>query len=451
MQTRTCLSIILAAGDGTRMKSGVPKVLHPVAGAPMIAHVVKTTADAGAATISIVTGRGGDAVRDAVAPFDTQVVFHQQMQRLGTGHAVLAAREAIARGFDDVLIVFGDTPLVTAETLLKARAKLADGSAVTVMGFQTEDPTGYGRLIEENGRLVAIREEKDCDDDERKITFCNGGLMGISGQNALELLDAIGNDNAKGEYYLTDVVEIAHAKGLRVEALEVPYEELLGINNRAELAGAENIWQQRRRGELMHAGVSMQAPETVFLSHDTAIGADSTIEPHVWFGPGVKIGNSVRVRAYSHIEGATIADGAEVGPYARLRPGAELASGSKVGNFCEIKKASLGEGAKVNHLTYIGDASIGARANIGAGTITCNYDGYNKYQTSIGDGAFIGSNSAIVAPVNIGDRALVAAGSVITRDVPADALAFGRANEETVRKGKAAEINKRNAARKKEK
>lgn len=449
MQSRTCLSIILAAGDGTRMKSTLPKVMHPVAGAPMIAHVVSTTAAAGAEAISIVTGRGADEVRDAVAPIHTQVEFHQQTQRLGTGHAVLAARDAIAQGFDDVLIVFGDTPLVTAQTLLKARAKLAGGAAVTVMGFQTDNPSGYGRLIEENGRLIAIREEKDCVDEERKITFCNGGLMGISGQNALELLDAIGNDNAKGEYYLTDVVEIAHAKGLRVEALEVPFEELLGINNRSELADAENIWQQRKRVEMMHAGVSMQAPETVFLSYDTVIGAETTIEPHVWIGPGVSIGDGVRVRAYSHIEGAAIANGAQVGPYARLRPGAELASGSKVGNFCEIKKARLGEGAKVNHLTYIGDASIGAGANVGAGTITCNYDGYNKYQTSIGDGAFIGSNSALVAPVNIGDRALVAAGSVITRDVPADALAFGRAHEETVREGKAAEINRRNAERKK--
>ncbi len=451
MKSRTCLSIILAAGDGTRMKSAVPKVLHPVAGAPMIAHVVKTTAAAGAAAISIVTGRGGEEVSNAVAPLHTQLDFHQQMQRLGTGHAVLAARDAIARGFDDVLIVFGDTPLVTAETLLKARAKLADGAAVTVMGFQTESPSGYGRLIEENGRLIAIREEKDCNDEERKITFCNGGLMGISGQSALELLEAIGNDNAKGEYYLTDVVEIAHAKGLRVEALEVPFEELLGINNRAELAGAESIWQQRKREELMHAGVSMQAPETIYLSYDTAIGADSTIEPHVWFGPGVKIGNSVRVRAYSHIEGAAIADGAEVGPYARLRPGTQLASGSKVGNFCEIKKASLGEGAKVNHLTYIGDASIGAKANVGAGTITCNYDGHNKYRTSIGDGAFVGSNSTLIAPLNIGHRAFVAAGSVITQDVPDEALAFGRSRDQTVREGKAAEINKRNAARKKEK
>ena len=430
------------------MNSTGPKVLHQIAGLPMIAHVVSATKAAGSEAVAVVTGNGAEAVRTSVESMSANAEFHVQRQRLGTGHAVLAARDAIKRGYDDVLIVFGDTPLVTPEALASARKRLSDGSTVVVMGFRTEKPSGYGRLVEQEGKLVAIREEKDCSEEERMITFCNGGLMAISGAVLLELLDAVGNDNAKGEFYLTDVVEIARAKGLVVEAVEVPFEELLGINNRAELAEAEAIWQKRRRRQLMMSGVTMQAPDTVYLSHDTKIGIGTTIEPNVWFGPGVTIDQDVRIRAYSHIEGAAVSKGAEIGPFARLRPGTEMAQDSKVGNFCEIKKAEIGAGAKINHLTYIGDASVGGKANIGAGTITCNYDGYNKYRTEIGQGAFIGSNSALVAPVNVGDRALVAAGSVITRDVPADALAFGRAHDQTIREGKAADINRRNASRK---
>ncbi|MEZ5811340.1 MAG: bifunctional UDP-N-acetylglucosamine diphosphorylase/glucosamine-1-phosphate N-acetyltransferase GlmU [Rhizobiaceae bacterium] len=448
MQARTCLSVILAAGEGTRMKSALPKVLHPLAGLPLIAHVANATMAAGSDSIAVVTGKGAGAVEAAVASAAADTAFYLQDTRLGTAHAVLAARAAIERGHDDILVLFGDTPLVRPQTLVTVRRHLADGAAVAVLGFRTDDPTGYGRLIQENGRILAIREDKDCTDAERRITFCNGGLMAISGALALELLDAVGNDNAKSEYYLTDIVGIAAQRGLNVAAVEAPFEELLGINNRAELAAAEAIWQARRRRELMLGGVSMQAPETVYFSHDTVLGPDCVIEPDVWFGPGVAVGAGVRIRAYSHIEGATVADGAEIGPFARLRPGAELATRAKVGNFCEVKKATIGEGAKVNHLTYVGDASVGAGANIGAGTITCNYDGYNKYRTEIGAGAFIGSNSALVAPVSIGDGALVAAGSVITRDVPADALAVGRGDEQIVREGKAAEINKRNAARK---
>ncbi len=414
----------------------------------MIVHVAQATSDAGSDAVAVVTGHGGEQVLTSIEASVANTQYFEQQERLGTAHAVLAARKAIAKGYDDILVLFGDTPLVTPEALTAARARLGHGASVVVMGFRTANPTGYGRLIEQDGALTAICEEKDCSEKEREIEYCNGGLMAISGQLALQLLDAVGNENAKGEYYLTDIVEIAHAQGLPVEAMEVPYEELLGINNRAELAAAEAIWQTRRREALMMAGVSMQAPETVYLSHDTEIGPDCTIEPHVWFGPGVQIGGQVTIRAFSHIEGARVGEGAEIGPFARLRPGAKMAEASKIGNFCEVKNAEIGQGAKVNHLTYIGDASVGVKANIGAGTITCNYDGYNKYRTKIGSGAFIGSNTALVAPVSIGDRALVAAGSVITRDVPADALAFGRAHEETVREGKAAEINKRNAERK---
>ncbi len=430
------------------MKSATPKALHRIAGKALISHVVATIRAAGGDALAVVTGPGADDVRSEVEALFSSAGFYAQREPLGTAHAALAAREAIGKGHDDVLILFGDTPLVSAKSLLSARERLGNGVDIAVMGFRTDTPAGYGRLLEENGRLVAVREENDCGEAEKRVAFCNGGLMAIAGASALNLLDAVGNDNAGGEYYLTDIVGIARGRGLRVEAMDVPFEELLGVNNRAELARAEAIWQSRRRNDFMLAGVCLQAPETVYFSHDTTIGPDTAIEPHVWFGPEVSVGKRVRIRAYSHIEGATIADGSEVGPFARLRPGAELAAGSRIGNFCEVKQATVGEGARINHLAYVGDASVGRNANIGAGVITCNYDGFNKYRTEIGAGAFVGSNSALVAPVSIGDGALVAAGSVITRDVPADALALGRAREETVREGKAAEIKRRNAGRK---
>ncbi|QDZ02406.1 bifunctional UDP-N-acetylglucosamine diphosphorylase/glucosamine-1-phosphate N-acetyltransferase GlmU [Nitratireductor mangrovi] len=442
MSERTCLSIILAAGEGTRMRSALPKVLHPIAGLPMVAHVLKAARSAGSGQLAVVVGHGADKVADEVKRASGDVETFVQAERLGTAHAVLAAREAIARGFDEILVMFGDTPLIEADALARARDGLADGAAVVVMGFRTDNPTGYGRLIEKNGHLTDIREERDCSDKERRITFCNGGLMAIDGRQALALLDAVGNDNAKGEFYLTDIVGIAHRQGLRVVATEVAFENVLGINNRAELAEAEAIWQARRRRKLMLEGVAMAAPETVFLSHDTEIGPDTTIEPQVIFGPGVRVAGGARIRGFSHIEGATVASGAEVGPFARLRPGAELAEGSKVGNFCEVKAADIGPGAKVNHLTYIGDATIGAEANIGAGTITCNYNGYTKDRTEIGRGTFVGSNSSLVAPVSIGDNAYIASGSVIVADVPADALAFGRAKQE-VKEGRAPMLRER--------
>lgn len=443
--SRSCLAVILAAGESTRMKSSMSKVLHPVAGLPMIAHVMKTIASSGISDVALVVGRDMDKVARAGRVGGVNVTPFLQAERLGTGHAVLAAREAIARGYDDILVAYGDVPLITAEPLMAARAALAQGHDVAVIGFHTANPTGYGRLLVKDGELVAIREERDANEAERAVTWCNSGLMAINGRKALDLLTRIGNANAKGEYYLTDIVEIARALGGRTVAVDAPEEQLTGCNNRAELAVLERLWQERRRHELMVSGVSMIAPETVFLSHDTEIGQDALIEPNVVFGPGVTIEGGAIIHAFSHLEGAHVAAGATVGPFARLRPGANLATGSKVGNFCEVKKAEIGEGAKVNHLTYIGDAFIGAHANIGAGTITCNYDGVNKHVTRIGEGAFIGSNSALVAPVSVGDGAFIASGSVITEDVPSDALALGRARQE-IKPERAKAIRARNQA-----
>lgn len=445
MSLRTCLAVVLAAGDSTRMKSSMSKVLHPVGGRPMIAHVMQAVKDAGIANIALVTGRDADRVTEAAKIGGLEVESYFQSERKGTGHAVLMAKEAIASGYDDILVAYGDVPLLTAGPLKAAREKLAEGYDVVVIGFHTANPFGYGRLLVENGELIAIREEKDASDEERKVTWCNSGLMAINGAKALDLLSRITNNNAKGEFYLTDLVEIARTLGGKVTAVDAPEDELTGCNTRAELAVIERMWQVRRRNDLMLSGVSMIAPETVFLCHDTVIGPDTLIEPNVVFGPGVVIEGNVVIHAFSHLEGAHVCEGASVGPYARLRPGANLARKAKVGNFCEVKKAEIGEGAKVNHLTYIGDAFVGANANIGAGTITCNYDGVNKHVTRIGEDAFIGSNSALVAPVTIGNRALVASGSVITDDVPDDALALARGRQE-LKPGRAKVIRDRNLA-----
>ncbi|MER8846552.1 MULTISPECIES: bifunctional UDP-N-acetylglucosamine diphosphorylase/glucosamine-1-phosphate N-acetyltransferase GlmU [Mesorhizobium] len=445
MSQRSCLSVILAAGEGTRMKSALPKVLHQIAGLPMVAHVVKAADAAGASSDAIVIGHGAEEMRKAVAKFSPKAETFVQEERLGTAHAVLAAREAISRGYDDILVMFGDTPLIDAEALTMARLRLAEGAAVVVIGFRPPNPTGYGRLIEKDGKLTAIREEKDCSEEEKKIGFCNAGMMAVAGAHALTLLDAVGNKNAKGEYYLTDIVEIASAQSLDVVATEASFESALGINNRAELAQAEAIWQQRRRHDAMLSGVTLIAPETVFFSYDTDIGADTIVEPNVWFGPGVRIAGGAKIHAFSHIEGATIGSNCDVGPFARLRPGADLRNKAKVGNFCEVKQAVIEDGAKVNHLTYIGDARVGSGANIGAGAITCNYDGYSKFFTDIGEGAFIGSNSSLVAPVSIGKGGYIASGSVITESVPDDALAFGRARQKTI-PGKGKELRERFAS-----
>jgi bifunctional UDP-N-acetylglucosamine pyrophosphorylase / glucosamine-1-phosphate N-acetyltransferase len=392
-----------------------------------------------------VVGREADRVSKAATPFAAQVSVHLQTERLGTANAVLAAREAIAKDYDDLIVMFGDTPLIDTAALASARAKLAEGADIVVMGFRPENPTGYGRLVEEAGQLIAIVEEKEATDAQKKIGFCNGGLMAIAGRDALAMLDEIDNKNAKGEYYLTDIVAIARKHGKNVVSLEVAPENVLGVNTRVELAEAEALFQKRVRNEMMLAGVSMIAPETVFFSWDTEIGAETTIEPNVYFGTGVKIAGGVDIHAFCHIEGATVATGVSVGPFARLRPQADLRENAKVGNFVEVKKSVIGRGSKVSHLTYIGDTFIGEEANIGAGTITCNYDGYNKHVTNIGDGAFIGSNTALVAPVSVGANAIVAAGSVITKDVAADALGVTRAKQESY-VGMAKKLHARNRA-----
>ena len=359
-----------------------------------------------------------------------EVEVYVQQERRGTAHAVLAARAALARGAEDILIVFADTPLVTAPTLARMRSALSVGAGVVVLGFRPVDPSGYGRLIvDADGRLTAIREEKDASSAERAIGLCNAGLMAVAGSAALAILDQIRDDNAKGEFYLTDAVALAVATGLHTVAMETDADEVRGVNTQGQLAEAEAVLQRRLRTAAHEAGVTMVAPETVHLCADTRLGRDVTIEPYVVFGPGVTVEDGAVIRSFSHLEGAHVGRGARVGPFARLRPGAKLEADVHVGNFVEIKEARLEAGAKANHLAYIGDASVGAGANIGAGTITCNYDGAAKHRTEIGSGAFIGTNSSLVAPVRIGDGAYVASGSVITREVPADCLAFGRARQ----------------------
>lgn len=451
MNKRTCLAVILAAGEGTRMKSATPKVLHKIAGLEMLGHVVNAASAAGTDALALVVGHGGEAVRAAVPGFAgaNEPETFVQAERLGTGHAVLAARQAIERGYDDVLVMFGDTPLIDTAALAALRGALGEGTDVAVMGFRTDSPQGYGRLVERGGALTAIREDRDCSPEERTITYCNGGIMAIAGRHALSLLERVGNDNAKGEYYLTDIVGIATADGLDVRAIEADFENALGVNNRMELARAEAIWQARRRREAMLSGVTLVAPETVFFSHDTQIGADTIVEPNVFFGPGVRIGGNVRIHAFCHLEGAIVEEGASIGPHARLRPGTEIMASAKIGNFCEIKNTRVEEGAKVPHLSYVGDAVVGTGANIGAGTITCNYDGFAKHLTQIGAGAFIGSNSSLVAPLTVGSGAYVASGSVVTADVPDDALAFGRARQVN-REGRGKQLRERLERQKKE-
>ena len=426
---RSCLSIILAAGEGTRMKSSLPKVLHKIAGLPLVCHVVRQVQLIGKSDIAVVVGRGADEVSSAVKEFSKTANIYLQKERLGTAHAVLSARQMLGENYDDVLIVFGDTPLIEAKSLERARDELAHGADIVVMGFITENPSGYGRLIEKDGKLQAIVEEKDATTEQKKIKFCNGGVMALNGKLALSLLEQIKNENAKKEYYLTDIVKIGVSRKLEVKAISIPFENVIGVNTRVELSEAEALWQKRRARELMLSGVTMLRPETVYFSYDTAIEGDVVIEPNVFFGLNVKVETGVVIHGFSHLEGAIVKAQSEIGPYARLRPGAILENSSKVGNFCEIKNARIGEGAKVNHLTYIGDAVVGGHTNIGAGTITCNYDGFNKWKTIIGENAFIGSNSALVAPVEIGDGAYVASGSVITDQVPENSVAFGRARQ----------------------
>ncbi|EKS38064.1 glmU protein [Afipia broomeae ATCC 49717] len=416
------------------MRSSLPKVLHPIAGQPLIAHVLAAAPGGKNDTIAVVVGPDHQAVVDEIKRSRPEAKTFVQRERLGTAHAVLAAREAIAYGADDILVAFGDTPLIDAVTFERLRTALKDGAALAVLGFRAADPTGYGRLLVEDGQLVAIREQADASEAERAVTLCNAGVMAFAGSTALKILDRIGNGNSKGEYYLTDAVTIVRELGLRAAVIETGEDEVRGINTKAQLAEAEQVMQQRLRRAALDAGVTLIAPETVFLSADTTFGKDVIIEPFVVIGPGVAIDDGAVIHSFSNIVGARIGKGASVGPYARLRPGTVLGEGVRIGNFVETKAADLEAGVKVNHLTYIGDTHIGQNANIGAGTITCNYDGFDKHRTEIGAGAFVGSNSSLVAPVKIGAGAFIGSGSVITKDVPDDSLAIER-SDQTVREG----------------
>ncbi|WP_106639719.1 bifunctional UDP-N-acetylglucosamine diphosphorylase/glucosamine-1-phosphate N-acetyltransferase GlmU [Allosphingosinicella vermicomposti] len=444
-------AIVLAAGKGTRMKSDLHKVLHPIAGRPMLEHLLASVDALSPAHTVVVVGSGREQVEPVAQRHGGNVVV--QEPQLGTGHAVQQAEASLA-GFDgDVLILFGDAPLVTSATMQRMLDRLhgPDKPASVVLAFRPADTLSYGRVItREDGTIEKMVEHKDASEKERACTLCNSGLIATRAADLWPLLARIGNDNAAGEYYLPDVVVLAAANGRRSAAIEAKPWEVAGINSRAELAEVERQWQDRRRLQAMTDGVTLIAPETVFFSHDTQIGRDTVVEPNVVFGPNVRIGENVNIRAFSHIEGATIASGAEIGPYARLRPGAEIGEKAKVGNFVEVKKSRLGKGAKANHLSYIGDADVGANANVGAGTITCNYDGFLKYRTVIGEGAFIGSNTALVAPVTVGKGAIVGAGSVVTKDVAENALAVARGSQEE-RPGWAARFRTAMAAKKKNK
>ena len=423
------LFVVLAAGEGTRMRSSVPKVLHKIAGREMLAHVVAAALAAGGADIAVVVGPGREDVAACARTMHPDCKVFVQTERLGTAHAVLAAREALKAGYKHVVVLFGDTPLITSATLERMIDALRDGAGIAVLGFEAENPAGYGRLVTEAGELTAIVEEKDASDAERAITLCNSGVMAFSGELMPNLLDSIGNDNAKGEHYLTDAIALARSLDVKTVSRVADETEVGGVNDRIQLAAAEYAMQQRLREAAMMSGVTMRDPQSVYMNHDTKLGADVIVEQNVVFGPGVTIESGAQVRAFSHLEGCRVGANAQIGPYARLRPGADLAKGVRIGNFVEIKNARIAEGAKVNHLSYVGDATVGEAANIGAGTITCNYDGVSKHRTEIGANAFIGSNSALVAPVSIGAGAYVGSGSVITKDVEADTLAVGRGRQ----------------------
>ena len=446
--TAPLAAIILAAGKGTRMKSDLHKVLHPIAGRAMLLHLIDSFDAAGASERVVVVGSLREQVEAAVTPLGVRTVV--QEDQLGTAHAALQAKAALA-GFDGVVLVcFGDVPFLRTETITALADRLdgPDAPKIAVLGFRPADPAAYGRIVaDSDGRILVMVEYKDATATQRAETLCNSGVLAVRAADLWPLLERVDCDNAAGEYYLPDVVTLATRDSDRCVVVEASEAEVLGINSRAELAGAERVWQARRRAEAMADGATLIAPETVWFAHDTKIGRDVLIEPNVFFGPGVSVGDKVTIHAFSHIEGATILNGAQIGPYARLRPGTVLEQGAKIGNFVETKKSVIGPGAKVNHLSYIGDAKVGSGANIGAGTITCNYDGFFKYGTEIGHGAFIGSNSALVAPVKIGDGAIVGAGSVVTSDVEANALGITRAKQE-VKPGWARRFREAMAAKK---
>ncbi len=420
-------AIILAAGKGTRMKSDLPKVLHKVAGLEMILHVINAAKSAGNSNINIVTSPSQEALRDKLLAHSDELNIPMTMaiqeQQLGTGDAVKAALP-LSGAADKVLILFGDTPLMRSEIL---KQMVEDSADVTLLGFKAENPDGYGRIICQDGRPIEIVEHKDADEKIRQIDLCNGGAMAVRASLLPELLDGLQNNNAQSEYYLPDIVSLAHAQNISISLVECPQEDTMGVDTKSGLAKAEALMQNRLRRTHLDNGVAMTAPETVYFSYDTEIGADSFIEPHCFFGGDVKIAPGVIIKGFSHLEGVRAETGVQIGPYARLRPGTQLGAGVKIGNFVETKKAQIMDNAKVNHLSYIGDAHIGEGANIGAGTITCNYDGFDKHLTEIGAGAFIGSNSSLIAPVKIGDGAYIGSSSSISGEIEADSLALTRA------------------------
>lgn len=424
--------IVLAAGQGTRMNSDLPKVLHTLAGAPLVAHALSAARAIEPERTVVVTGHGGAEVAATVHAIDPDIVIVEQAEQRGTAHAVRQAETTLAGFSGDVVVLYGDTPLVRPETLAAMLDTRRAGADVVVLGFEAGDPGGYGRLVlDADGSLQAIVEAKDATPDQRAIRLCNSGLMAADATTLFTLLADVGSDNAKGEFYLTDVVMLARGRGLAATAITCAEGETLGINSRTDLAAAEAAFQARARAEAMENGTTLTDPASVWFALDTVIGRDVSIGPNVVFGPDVTVESGAVIHAFCHLEGCHVSRGARIGPFARLRPGAEIAEDVHIGNFVEIKNAIVEEGAKANHLAYIGDAVVGARANIGAGTITCNYDGVFKHRTEIGAGAFIGSNSALVAPVSIGAAAVVGAGSIVTRDVPAKALAIARARQET--------------------
>ncbi len=417
--------VILAAGQGTRMKSDLPKVLHRVAHAPLLAHAMRAGATLSPDRTVVVMGHGADAVADTAHDIDGNAQVVIQAERMGTAHAVDQARDALKDFDGDVVVLYGDTPFIRPETLENMVAARATHDVV-VLGFDAADPGRYGRLVTDGDTLDRIVEFKDATDEERAITLCNSGVLTCDAATLFDLIAGVGNDNASGEYYLTDIVALARERGLTATAVTCDEVETMGVNSRADLATAEAVFQRRARAELLDAGVTLLAPETVFLAHDTVIGRDAVIEQNVVFGPGVTVETGALIHPFTHLEHCHVSRGAEIGPFTRLRPGAELAENVKVGNFVEIKNSEIAAGAKVNHLSYIGDASVGERANIGAGTITCNYDGVMKHRTTIGAEAFIGSDTMLVAPVTVGNRAMTASGAVITTNVEDGALAMAR-------------------------
>ena len=446
MPDRHVAAVILAAGKGTRLKSDLPKVLHFLAGRPMILQVLDSIASLGPEPVIVVIGPDMDGVGKAVAPHPTVL----QAEQKGTGHAVLQVR-ALLEGFaGDVLVLYGDTPLVRAETFhaLLERRRRADDPAVVVLGFRPDQPGQYGRLVvERDDSLEAIVEAADADREELAIDLCNSGVMALDGRVLFDLLDRIRPNNVKQEFYLTDIAGIARDLGRRCAVVEAPAEELIGVNSRDDLARVEREQQRRLRARAMEAGASLRDPDSVWFSFDTRLGRDVTVGQNVVFGSGVEVGDGVEIAAFCHLQGVRIGPGARIGPFARLRPGTEIGAQARIGNFVEVKASTIEAGAKVNHLSYIGDARVGEGANIGAGTITCNYDGIAKHRSDIGAGAFIGSNTALVAPVKIGEGAIVGAGSVITEDVPAEALAVARVPQKSIAGG-AGRFRARRRARK---